>query len=43
MYGRFFMKRMVHEKLNVSKAARFAVVINALQIAAMVAVFCVAC
>ena len=32
------MKRMVHEKLNVRKAARFAVVINALQIAAMVAV-----
>ena len=32
------MKRMVHEKLNVRKAARLAVVINALQIAAMVAV-----
>lgn len=32
------MKRKLQEKLNIKKAARFAVVINALQIAAMVAV-----
>ncbi|MBR1821703.1 MAG: Spo0B domain-containing protein [Clostridia bacterium] len=32
------MRRTLQEKLNVKKAARFAVVINALQIAAMVAV-----
>ena len=32
------MKKTLHEKLNVRKAARFAVIINGLQIAAMVAV-----
>ena len=32
------MKRNLREKLNIKKAARFAVVINALQVAAMVAV-----